>query len=112
MTETEDELERLSKIEHDELRPALSRSARAQALLSDEMLKEAFDGVRQGLITSMSESESDETALDARRLLRALRHVESMIRKHVNDGKLAQSELDKMMPKRAYLEQHLPQRIA
>ena len=105
MTETEDELARLADREHD-VRPKLARAARAQALLDDDMLKAAFDGVREGLITNMAESELDEIVLDAKRLLKALRMVEAMLDKHVTTGKLAQNEIDDIMRQRHRLERY------
>jgi hypothetical protein len=80
----------------------LARRARAEALLQDEILQEAFVRLEDRYIEEWRVSQFRDT--DAReRLWQAvniLRKVKDHLAKIVSDGKLAQREIDQLAQKR------------
>ena len=80
----------------------LARRARAEALLQDEILQEAFVRLEERYIEEWRVSQFRDT--DARERLwqavNVLRKVRDHLGKTVADGKLAQREIDQLTEKR------------
>ncbi len=105
MTADDAELDRLDKSE-DELRPLVSRGAHAQALLDDDMVKEAFDGLEAGYINlwRLTEKEETDKREDCWRCLYLLAGLRQSFRRHINSGKAALKYLEDDMKRRDHLE--------
>jgi hypothetical protein len=92
----------LSGAGESKLNADLARRARAEALLGDELLQEAFARLEERYIDEWRVSQFRDT--DAReRLWQAvniLRKVKDHLAKIVGDGKLAQREIDQLAEKR------------
>jgi hypothetical protein len=73
------------------------KAQRAEALLKDDVLQEAFDGVllyHTGVLTHVSAT--DEEVLKARRMVLALNEVKSQLRRYVSTGDiLAKKDQDR-----------------
>jgi hypothetical protein len=82
----------------DNLQEALGRAARAQRLVDDELLAEAFDTLDRDYGKAWRESHARDT--DARERLWQAVQIVAKVRSHlsavVNHGKLAQRELDEL----------------
>ena len=80
----------------DKLAAAVTRGARAKALLEDELLQEAFAALESDYVAAWKRSPARDT--DARERLWQAVNVLGKVRDHVAriaaDGKLAQRELD------------------
>ena len=80
----------------------MARRARAQALLANELLQEAFAALEARYIEEWRVSQFRDT--DARERLwqavNVLRKVKDHLAKIVGDGKLAQREIDQLAQKR------------
>jgi hypothetical protein len=80
----------------------IARQARAQALMADELLQEAFVRLEHRYIEEWRVSQFRDT--DARERLwqavNVLRKVKDQLGKIVSDGKLAQREIDELTQKR------------
>lgn len=83
----------------DKLNEAISRGARAERLLSDDLLQEAFDILERDYIRGWRDTGARDT--DARERLWQALHVLAKVRAHlatvVSNGKLAQRELDDLV---------------
>jgi hypothetical protein len=73
------------------------KAQRADALLKDDVLQEAFDGVllyHTGVLTHVSAT--DEEVLKARRMVLALNEVKSQLRRYATTGEiLAKKDQDR-----------------
>jgi hypothetical protein len=82
----------------DKLQEAIGRAARAQRLVDDELLAEAFDTLDRDYVKAWRESHARDT--DARERLWQAVQIVAKVRSHlstvVNHGKLAQRELDEL----------------
>jgi hypothetical protein len=80
----------------DKLQEAIGRAARAQRLVEDASLAEAFDALDRDYVKAWRESHARDT--DARERLWQAVQIVAKVRSHlstvVNHGKLAQRELD------------------
>jgi hypothetical protein len=88
----------------DKLQAAVSRGARAEALLSNDLLQEAFTRLEQDYIEAWKISSARDT--DGRERLWQAVNIVGKVRDHlvkvVNDGKLSQrhlNELERTPPK-------------
>jgi hypothetical protein len=83
----------------DKLQTAISRGARAEALLGNELLQEAFIRLEQDYIEAWKISPARDT--DGRERLWQAVNVVAKVRDHivkvVNDGKLAQRHLNDLV---------------
>lgn len=81
--------------DEDELSKATARAARAQALLGNELLQEAFDGLEQSYTLAWRSTNIDDVS--AREKLFLAINIVGKVRDHLNtvvsNGKLAASEL-------------------
>ena len=88
----------------DEIRltAATSRAARAQVLQNDDLLKEAFDTLEAEYVKAWRESPARDA--EGRQLLWQAVNVVGKVKDHlmkvVNDGKIAQAELNMRSEKR------------
>lgn len=66
------------------------RAKRAKALLNDPMLNEAFEGVRQAILTNFENTkvQDHEAMLHLRLMLHVLKSVRANLTSYVNDGKV------------------------
>jgi hypothetical protein len=82
----------------DELAQDVARGHRAQALLSDDLLAGAFDTLRAEYLKAWEASRYNDT--DGRERLwqaiQVLGKVRTQLISYVNDGKLAQAELNQI----------------
>jgi len=82
----------------DKLHAAISRGARAEALLSNELLQEAFARLEQDYIEAWKISPARDT--DGRERLWQAVNIVAKVRDHivrvVNDGKLSQRHLSEL----------------
>jgi hypothetical protein len=82
----------------DKLNEALARAARAQRLLDDELLAEAFDTLDREYVKAWRESYARDT--DARERLWQAVQIVAKVRSHLsvalNNGNIAQRELDEL----------------
>jgi hypothetical protein len=80
----------------DKLNEAISRGARAERLLDDDLLQEAFDALERDYVRGWRDTGARDT--DARERLWQALHIVAKVRAHlvaaVSNGKLAQPELD------------------
>jgi hypothetical protein len=85
-------------VSEEALNKAVSRAARAQKLLDDELLKEAHEAIERDLIRAWITSEPRDN--DGRErvwnAVQANRKHKDFLTKAVNDGKLAQAELKQL----------------
>ena len=105
---SEDELKRIKDQEHNEVRPKISRAARAEALLGDDMLQAAFADLESGLMDMWRKSSPDENEKreDCWRCLDLLSAVKKALTKHIDTGKLARRDLEELTRRREALEKH------
>jgi hypothetical protein len=84
------------RMSEDKLQEAIGRAARAQRLVEDALLAEAFDALDRDYVKAWRESHARDT--DARERLWQAVQIVAKVRSHlstvVNHGKLAQRELD------------------
>ncbi len=67
----------------------VQRATHAKALLSDPLLKEAFDVVQNAQISLFTENVCDaEQLMEAHRMVRALRLLKDQLASYITDGKL------------------------
>jgi hypothetical protein len=80
----------------------IERAQRAQALLSDPMLEEAFQLTRLRLIEGLEALPTHETekAEDFRKCLKMLKGVRTNLESAVNSGKLEQFRLDEAVERK------------
>ena len=87
----------------DRLQDAISRGARAERLLADELLQEAFAGLETEYLKAWKVTAARDT--DARERLWQATQVLGKVRDHLaaiaGNGRLAQRELDDLQEKRA-----------
>jgi len=83
-------------MDEDKLSEAMGRGARAERLLNDPLLQEAFEMLERDYIRGWRDTGARDT--DARERLWQALHVVAKVRSHlgsvVSSGKLAQRELD------------------
>lgn len=83
-------------MDEDKLSDAISRGARAERLVNDPLLQEAFDALERDYVRGWRDTGARDT--DARERLWQALHIIAKVRAHltaaVNNGKLAQRELD------------------
>lgn len=72
----------------------MGRGARAEALLRDELLQEAFTTIDDNVVALWREAQTPEAREQQWRVLHALRLVKRYLESVVKDGRLAQAELD------------------
>lgn len=74
------------------------RGARAERLLSDPLVVEAFAAIRADCdeLFRTSKPTDDETRRIARLKLAAVDQVEEMFKHHLNTGKLAKTQLERL----------------
>ena len=86
----------------DKLNEAIGRGARAERLVNDDLLQEAFDSLERDYVRGWRDTGARDT--DARERLwqavNVLRKVKDHLAKIVADGKLAQREVDELALKR------------
>jgi hypothetical protein len=86
-------------VTEDKLRNATIRASRAQALIDDPLLKEAFETLDAAYIKAWRDSDARDD--DGRQRLWQALQVLGKVRGHlasvVNNGKLAQAEIDKLV---------------
>lgn len=77
------------------LRQQKERGARAQALLKNELLTEAFTAIELTLVTAWENTGADESQRreDAWRSLKLLKKLKASIESHVTTGKHAEKQL-------------------
>jgi hypothetical protein len=87
--------------DEDKLRAATARASRAQALVNDDLLTEAFDTLEREYTKAWRETAVRDN--DARERLWQAVNVASKVREHlrrlVSDGTLAQREIDMLADK-------------
>jgi hypothetical protein len=92
-------------VSEDKLHLAASRGARAEALLNDELLKEAFDTLDAAYVKAWRDTGAKDD--DARQRLWQAVQIVSKVKDHLQSvasgGKLAQRELNDLAGKRKYL---------
>jgi signal transduction protein with GAF and PtsI domain len=73
-----------------------SRGIRAKAILEDEIVTEALDAIEAELRSNWESSRADDSAgrEDAYRMLRAARAFRERLRKVIDDGSVAQAEIE------------------
>lgn len=87
-----------------DLQAAISRAERAEVLLNDPMLNDAFNDARSAIMEAwagMSDSKS-EVAIDLHRQLKCLELIKTVLKKHIDTGIIANAELKKMQGKRSF----------
>lgn len=74
----------------------LEQGAKAEKLLKDETLAEAFENVRQAIFQKIEQTplRDHEGLADLRRMLKLLRDVRANLERALRDGKLAARELE------------------
>ena len=79
-----------------DLRREVSRGARAKAILEDEIVTEALEAFEAELRADWEGSAPDDTAgrEDAYRMLRAAKAFRERLRKVIDDGSVAQAEIE------------------
>jgi hypothetical protein len=86
-------------VSEDKLRNATIRASRAKALLDDDMLQEAFDSLDAAYVKAWRDSDPRDD--DGRQRLWQAIQVLGKVRGHlvsvVNNGKLAQAEIDQLV---------------
>ncbi len=74
----------------------VNRAARAQALLSDDLLVGALRDMRDAYVAAWTKTDARDTL--GRELawmgVKAVELFQAQLRRHVNDGKLAQADID------------------
>ena len=78
------------------------RGKRAEILLKDELLIEAFAAVEAALLAKIKDSKAEQGALreDAWRSLKLLEKVNAALVSHIRSGKFAAADLDVIEKKR------------
>lgn len=73
----------------------LERGAKAEKLLNDETLSDAFESVRQAIFQKIEQTplRDDEGLKDLRRMLKLLRDLRVNLEQAIRDGKLAAEAL-------------------
>ena len=81
-----------------ELERDVQRANRADQLLSDELIKQAFIDIRRIYFEKISKLKWDEIEerLDACNMIRAIEDFEAVFRRHINTGKAAEQKLTAM----------------
>ena len=74
------------------------KASRARALLGDLVLREAIDGLRAEQIAVFTGSATDEAALEARRMVRALDALEARLKSFVDDAAIFERRHSKVAP--------------
>jgi hypothetical protein len=79
-----------------DLRREVSRGARAKAILEDEIVTEALEAIEAELRADWEGSAPDDTAGRevAYRMLRAAKAFRERLRKVIDDGSVAQAEIE------------------
>lgn len=89
-----------------DLQAAITRAERAEILLNDPMLNDAFNDARNAILEAwagMSDSKS-EAAIDLHRQLKCLELIKTVLKKHIDTGIIASAELKKMQGKRTFFK--------
>lgn len=76
----------------------IRRADRARELLNNSLLQDAFKDVREGLVlTAETCNWSDhDTKTNVMLSLQLLRNLKKIIEDHITDGKVAQSEIERL----------------
>lgn len=71
------------------------RGIRAQQLLDDELIKQAFDAIRNNVFDKFTSSsfKDQETREDCYRMLRAAESFEGMFKRYIREGRIAEEKL-------------------
>jgi hypothetical protein len=79
-----------------DLRREASRGARARAILEDEIVVDALDAIEGELRADWEGSRPDDTAgrEESYRMLRAAKAFRERLRKVIDDGSVAQAEIE------------------
>ncbi|HSY85826.1 MAG TPA: hypothetical protein VLA85_04595 [Verrucomicrobiae bacterium] len=79
-----------------DLRREANRGQRARAILEDEIISEALDAIEAELRAGWEGSRAEDTAgrEDAYRMLRAAKAFRERLRKVIDDGSVAQAEIE------------------
>jgi signal transduction protein with GAF and PtsI domain len=79
-----------------DLQREANRGQRAKAILEDEIVTEALDAIEAGLRAGWEGSRAEDTAdrEDAYRMLRAAKAFRERLRKVIDDGAVAQAEIE------------------
>lgn len=72
----------------------MARGARAEALLRDELLQEAFTTIDENVVALWREAQTPDAREHQWRVLHALRLVKKYLEGVVTDGRIAQADLD------------------
>jgi hypothetical protein len=78
----------------DKLEVAIGRGARAKELIDSEVLKDIFARIEDDYIAGWRATSARDT--DARERLWLAVQVIGLVKDHLDDGKLAQAELDRL----------------
>lgn len=85
----------------DSLHQQKSRGERAQALLDNPLLNEAFDAVDATLVSIWREAKTVDVREQAHIAVKLLPQIRQVIEAHVKEGELARKKLEEMVkPKR------------
>lgn len=73
----------------------LAKASKAEQLLNDDTLNEAFDSVRQAIFSKIEQTplRDDDGLKQLRMMLKLLRDVRANLERAIRDGKLAAEEL-------------------
>lgn len=71
----------------------VGRGQRANAILSDPLFAEAFDGVRERLISVMETAKTDDATLKAKLCLGLLNDAKQYLSRVITDGLMAAEQL-------------------
>lgn len=71
------------------------RGIRAKQLLDDELIKNAFNDIRDNIFKKIGSSSFDQSKEreDCYYMLRAVESLEGLFKKHINEGRLAEEKL-------------------
>lgn len=90
----EEQLKQVESRESKDLE-VINRATDAKSLLENPMLRDAFTAVETALVKKLREVETGaEEVEDIHRCLKLLGKVETAIKKHVQNGKLAEEDLN------------------
>ena len=95
----------LEKLSNDESKALIKRDRahKAKQLMENELLKEAFEGVRVGLLNLIEETPISSNVDSLRHSLKLLKQIQVALQKHMEDGKVADKELEYIINRRKEL---------
>lgn len=85
-----------------ELKLKEQRAIKAQQILNDELVKSAFNDIRNHLVEKITKSsfKQQEDREDCYRMLRCLESFQGMFDRHIRDGVIAKDKLSMRVVKR------------